>query len=375
MPRPATAIPLERFFVRGQKPEAVIKQLKAEAKAAGQDPKALQVAVGRTRVPLAKIEKDLPAMWRDVFDPGPLGRGQAFRPQFEKDFRDPSIMRLSERSHLRLGKLSDEAVREITFTRPERLAKLDLAHAKPELVLFLARSVELETANATWAGPALRHLLAQPLDFAALPPRSPAEQSAMLEALKRGAVAVGIDPASLPARDQRTGKVFSLPDLVAVLKKREHDDPIERERMNNSVYGADGVFGYDYDAGPMPFDYATAPGYGGGTGMMPGYDNVPRDVRPAPVAPSQPIRVAPPPPDVRLPPRVAPAPPDVRLPPRPPPASGGVVFTPPPPEPPPAIGRPLRSTPWEIIATPGASNFFEAKAKGWDGSWEDWKAR
>jgi hypothetical protein len=109
----------------------------------------------------------------------------------------------------------------------------------------------------------------------------------------------------------------------------------------------------------MPFNYATAPGYGGGTTLyFPEPPAPARQPKPGP-------RLADPPPDVRLPPRLAPAPP---------PSTGGVVFTPPPP-PPPASGRPLISTPWEIIATPGASEFFQAKAKGWDGSWEDWKAR
>lgn len=360
MPRASTAIPVGRFFTRATPPEALIRELKAKEKAAGRDPKLLQVAVGGKRVPLAKLEKDLASMWKDRFDPGPLGRGETFRPHFEKDFRDPSVMKLSRTSAERLGRLSDAAVREVKFTNPKLLATLEPARTHPGLVLFLARSVELKSPNAPWAAPALTHFFQQPLDLVGLnlDRTNPAEVG---QAWLRAAQALDLDASKIGVRV--TGKTLvPLSTLGNYLARRAQEDAAAASNRSRLVH--DPSLPWDVPGSPdsanMPFDYATAPGYGGGTALY--------FPEPAP-APEEkkPLGLAPAPPDVRVPaaPRPKPAPP---------PSTGGVVFTPPPP-PPPAIGRPLVSTPWEIIATPGASTFFEAKARGYDGSWEDWKAR
>jgi hypothetical protein len=355
----STAIPIERFFTRANTPEALIRELKAKEKAAGRDPKLLQIAVGKSRVPLATIEKDLGAMWRDRFDPGPLGRGASFRPQFERDFRDASVMKLSTTSAQRLGRLSDDAVRELRFTDPSRLATLQPARTEPGLVLFLARSVELQTANASWAAPALTAYFQQPLDLVELKLGRPVENE-LGAAWLRAARALDLDASKIGVRV--TGKTLVPLSVLNNWLTRTAREKAAADSVRSRLVH-DPSLPWDLpgapDAGPMPFNYATAPGYGGGTTL---YFPEP----PAPARQPKPgSRLADPPPDVRLPPRLAPAPP---------PSTGGVVFTPPPP-PPPATGRPLISTPWEIIATPGASEFFQAKAKGWDGSWEDWKAR
>ncbi len=361
MPRIRTAaasIPIERFFTRADKPDALIRELKAKEKAAGRDPRLLEVAVGNTRVPLAKLEKDLDAMWKDRFDPGPLGRGELFRPRFEKDFLDPATLKLSHKSAKRLGRLSDEAVGQIRFTEPSRLAHLLPARTDPGLIQFLARSCELNTPNATWATAALRAFFQQPLALVDLQVGG-ATDAELAKAWLRAATAIDLDANQLGVQVPGMRDLVPLRALEKVLDKRAYADALARRPGLVHEQGLPWDVPGSPDAGPMVFDYGTAPGYGGGTA---GYFPEPPTVRPP------------------APPRLVPAPPDVRVPARPPsvrpvPSTGGVVFTPPPPPPPPPVGRPLRSTSWEIIATPGASDFFQAKARGYDGSWEDWKTR